>query len=146
MADLVRRDMEKQYTIMRGHDKENRAIMIKYPRTLPGTTEDEYLISQIYMAERSTAATEFLSLGCQERSMAIYDFGGFASGNAPPFKMQVTIATSLQKTFPERLQVIVMVEPPFWLRSVLNLLTPFLSESITKRVRMASGLVSITMM
>jgi hypothetical protein len=32
-----------------------------------------------------------------------------------------------------------MVEPPFWLRGVLSLLGPFLADSITQRIKMATG-------
>ena len=143
MASLVRFDMQKQYHIMRGQDRKNHSIMIKYPRMKPDTTEEAYILSQLYMAERSTAATEFLSLGTTERSLAVYDYNNFDSSNAPPFKMQVNAATLLQKLYPERLQTLVMVEPHYWLRGVLKMLTPFLSTTITERIKMASGVVSM---
>ena len=44
--------------------------MIKYPRTIGGATEESYVLSQIYMAERSTAVTEVLTRGRHERSVA----------------------------------------------------------------------------
>jgi hypothetical protein len=134
--------MNMQYVVIRGRDRENRAVMIKYPRVKPGTIEEGYVMSQIYMAERSIAATEFLSLGTEERSSAIFDYNGFDSNNSPPFKMQVAAATTLQKVFPERLQTLVMISPPFWLRTLLNMLTPLLSASITKRIKHATGVVS----
>jgi hypothetical protein len=135
--------MEKQYVVMRGHDRDNRTIMIRFLRTQTGTTEEAYVLAMIYMAERSVAATEFLSMGTEERSIAVYDYNGFDSSNAPPFKIQATAATLLQKICPERLQILVMVEPLFWLRGVLSLLNPFLSESITSRIKWASGVVSV---
>jgi CRAL/TRIO domain len=98
-----------------------------------------YVMSQIYMAERSTAATEFLTRGRHERSVAVYNYIGFDRSHSPPFAMQVSAATRMQKCFPERLQTLVMVEPPLWLRGVLTMLTPFLSESITERIKWASG-------
>ena len=63
LAELVRADLSKQYNIMRGHDKHNRTVMIKFPRIETGTTEESYVVSQLYMAERSTATTEFCSSG-----------------------------------------------------------------------------------
>ena len=141
MADLVRADMSRQYTVMRGHDQHNRTIMFKFPRVKTGTMEDSYILSQVYMAERSTAATEFCSLGTQERSLAVYDFNGFESSNAPPFQMQLNAATLLQKTFPERLGMVVMIEPPFWLRTLFNMISPFLSTTISERIKWASGMV-----
>lgn len=142
LANLVRSDMQQQYCVMRGHDRKNHSVMIKYPRTTTGTTEESYIIAQVYMADRSTAATEFLSLGTEERSVAVYDYNNFDRNNSPPFKMQAAAAVLLQKIFPERLQTLVMVEPHFWLRGVLKLLNPFLSETITERIKMASGVVS----
>jgi hypothetical protein len=143
MAELIRADMARQYNVMRGHDKDNRTVMIKFPRVKSGATEESYILTQLYMAERSTAATEFCSLGTQERSVAIYDYNGFDSNNAPPFQMQLNAATLLQKTFPERLGLVVMVEPPFWLRGLFSMISPFLSSSITERIKWASGVVSI---
>jgi hypothetical protein len=136
MASLVRSDMQKQYVVIRGHDRDNRTVMIRFLRAETGTTEEAYvLVAMIYMAERSVAATEFLSMGTEERSIAVYDFNGFDSSNAPPFKFRAAAATLLQKICPERLQILVMVEPLFWIRGVLSLLNPFLSESITSRIK-----------
>ncbi len=132
----------RQYNVMRGSDKQNRSFMIKFPRVKTGATEESYILTQLYMAERSTAATEFCSLGTQERSLAIYDYNGFDSANAPPFQMQLNAATVLQKTYPERLGMVVMVEPPFWLRGLFNMIAPFLSTSITDRIKWVSGVVS----
>ncbi|KAG7363601.1 CRAL/TRIO domain containing protein [Nitzschia inconspicua] len=139
MAILVRSDMERQFHILRGQDKYGQAIMIKYPRTKGGTTESSYVMAQIYIAERSTAATEFLTRGKRERSIAVYNYLGFDRSMSPGFPMQVAAATQLQQMYPERLQTLVFVEPPFWLKGILGLLSPFLSESITARIQWASG-------
>ena len=73
MTALVESDLKKQIVIMRGHDRKSHAMMIKFARLDSGTTEEPYILSQIYMADRSTAATEFLSMGKEERSCAVYD-------------------------------------------------------------------------
>jgi CRAL/TRIO domain len=138
MADLVRQDMERQFHILRGQDRYGQSVMIKYPRTQSGTTEPSYVMAQIYMAERSTAATEFLTRGTKERSVAVYNYIGFDRSMSPGFSMQVAAATQLQQLYPERLQTLVFVEPPFWLKGLLGLLSPFLSESITERIQWSS--------
>ena len=97
MSTLVESDLKKQIVIMRGHDKASHAMMIKFARLDTGTTEEPYILSQIYMADRSIATTEFLSMGKEERSCAVYDYNGFESKNAPPFQAQVSAATRLQK-------------------------------------------------
>ena len=139
MASKVEDEMKKQVVIMRGNDRQNRGTMIKFARLSEGTDQEGYVLCQIYAAERSIAVTEFLSMGHEERSVAIYDYNGFDSKNSPPFACQVAAATLLQKLYPERLQTLVMVEPPFWLRGLLTLLSPFLSTAITDRIKMASG-------
>lgn len=132
--------MKKQYHILRGIDRHDQVVMIKYPRMEGDTTEKAYVNAQLYMAERSVAATEFFSRGKRERSVAVYNYLGFDRSMSPPFAMQVTAATQLQKVYPERLQTLVFVEPPFWLKGVLGLLSPFLSDSITERIKWASGM------
>jgi hypothetical protein len=139
MADLVRQDMEKQFHILRGNDQYGQSVMIKYPRTKPDTTESSYVMAQIYMAERSTAVTEFMTRATRERSVAVFSYVGFDRSLSPGFTMQVAAATKLQQLYPERLETLVFVEPPFWLQGVLSLLHPFLSESITKRLVWATG-------
>jgi hypothetical protein len=143
MAAQVEDDLQKQIVVMRGQDRGSRAMMIKFARVQEGTVEEPYVLSQIYVADRSTATTEFLSMGTEERSCCVYDYNGFDSKNSPSFSAQVAAATLLQKLFPERLQTLVMVEPPFWLRSALMLLSPFLSAGITDRMKMASGEVGL---
>ena len=105
MAELIRLDMSCQNHILRGRDRDQQVVMIKYPRTLANTTEEAYVTAQFYMAERSTAATEFATRGKKERSVAVYNYLGFDRSMSPPFTMQVAAATKLQKMFPERLQV-----------------------------------------
>lgn len=139
MADLVRSDMERQFHIVRGQDKFGQSIMIKYPRTKGGTIEDSYVMAQIYVAERSTAATEFLTRGQRERSIAVYNYLGFDRSTSPGFTMQVAAATQVQQLYPERLQTLVFVEPPFWLQGILSMLKPFLSETVTERIQWATG-------
>jgi hypothetical protein len=140
MAELVRLDMKKQFHILRGQDKYGQAVMIKYPRREANTTEAAYVMSQIYMAERSTAATEFLTRARHERSIAVYNYLGFDRSMSPAFPMQIAAATQLQKMYPERLQTLVFVEPPFWLKAVLGVLNPFLSDAITERIQWATGI------
>lgn len=139
MADLVRSDMERQFHILRGQDKFGQSIMIKYPRTKGGTTESSYVMAQIYVAERSTAATEYLTRGQRERSIAVYNYLGFDRSTSPGFTMQVAAATQVQQLYPERLQTLVFVEPPFWLQGILSMLKPFLSETVTERIQWATG-------
>ena len=139
MAKQIEDDLSKQIVIMRGQDKGGRPTMIKFARMEEGTEEEPYVLAQIYVADRSTATAEFLSLGTEERSFAVYDYNGFESKNSPTVQAQIKAATLLQKLYPERLQTLVMVEPPFWLRGLMTLLGPFLSESITERIKMASG-------
>jgi hypothetical protein len=139
MAKLVKFDMGQQFHVLRGHDKYKQSVVIKYPRTKGDTTQESYVTAQLYMAERSVAATEFSSRSLRERSVAVYNYVGFDRSKSPAFPMQVAAATQLQTMYPERLETLVFVEPPFWLKGILQLLSPFLSDTITKRILWATG-------
>jgi len=139
IAKLVQEDMNNQKVIMRARDKEDRAIMTKFARYESGSSEDSYIWSQVYMAERSVAATEFGTLGAQERTVSIFDYHGFEASKSPPVATQLKAAQLLQKLYPERLQQLIILEPPFWLRGVLAVLKPVISAGIIDRIEMATG-------
>jgi hypothetical protein len=141
MADWTRLDLEHQYHIVRGMESTTKqAVTIKYPRTNSPTTQDACTMALIYIAERSMAATEFLSRGTYEQCISVYNYIGFNRAMAPPFTMQVAAAILLQKIYPQRLYSLVMIDPPFWVKGVLNLFHPFLSESIQQKIQLVNGI------
>mmetsp|Transcript_18609 Transcript_18609/g.51747 ORF Transcript_18609/g.51747 Transcript_18609/m.51747 type:complete len:394 (-) Transcript_18609:1031-2212(-) len=139
IGNLILEDLTHQKVIMRARDREHRGVMIKYARLSTGTTEDSYIWSQVYMAERSVAVAEYGTLGKHERTVSIFDYHGFESSKAPAVSTQIKTANLLQNLYPERLQSLLFLEPPFWLRGVLAVLKPVISAEILDRIEMATG-------
>lgn len=131
-------DMEKQPVVMRGHDRDARAVLIKFPRTAGGVTEEEYLTTQIYIAERANACTEFVSRGRQETITAIFDFSSYDSSHSPPMKWQLSAIRTLQHLYPERLHKLVILEPPFWIRGLFRGIRPFLSGTTRHKIELVT--------
>ena len=137
----LQEEMSKQVMVVRGKDRESHAIAIKMPRESPETNEDAFILAQIYIAERAIAATEMLSLGEKEKVVAIFEFGTYSSSNAPPFRVLRSMAQICQRNYPERLFHLVILDPPFFLRSIYTLIHPFLSKDTNEKVIMLSSQV-----
>jgi hypothetical protein len=50
----------------------------------------------------------------------------------------ITLVKLLQSCYPERLGVLMVIDPPFWMRAVFNLVWPFLSTSTREKIKMSS--------
>ena len=138
---VVAKDMKRQTVVMRGHDRDSRAVLIKYPRSTDGVTQEEYLTTQLYIAERANACTEFVSRGRHETLTAIFDFGashGTSKKHNPPMSWQLSAIQTLQQLYPERLHKLVILEPPFWMRGVFSAIRPFLSGTTRHKIELVS--------
>lgn len=139
MRDWVWNDMRSQPVIMKGHDTERRAVLFKGSRLVGGGTEDEYLTSQLYVAERANACSEFVSLGLQEKMVAVFDFSSYQSGNAPPLQWQLSAIRTIQHLYPERLHKLILLEPPFWMRGVYLGIRSFLPKSTQQKIQLVKN-------
>jgi hypothetical protein len=138
MRLLVADDMKKQPVFMRGHNRDSRAVLMKLSRQSGGGTEEEYLTTQLYVAERASACTEFVSRGRQESMVAIFDFSKYDSSHSPPMKWQLSAIKRLQHLYPERLHKLVILEPPFWMRGLFQGIRPFLSGATRHKIQLVS--------
>lgn len=127
---------------MRGHDRQLRAILIKSHRDAAPTSEEEYLLTQLFIAERALACTEFLSRGTQETLVAVFDFSMQNSKTSPPVAWQISAMRTLQHLYPERLGQLIVLEPPFFMKGVFLGIRPFLSSVTRNKIQMVSGTVS----
>ena len=112
---------------------------MRLDRTDPDTDIEAYMIAQLYIAERGCAATEFFTQGKQEALVAISDYANYNSANAPPFLSLRESMSKLQRIYPERLKRMIISDPPFWMRMLFNMLSPFLAEKTTDKILMISG-------
>jgi hypothetical protein len=146
MRDHIQQDMKQQPVVMK--KGESRTVLVKFPRqaTDDGTTEDAYLTTQLYIAERANACTEFASSRVSggnssqdgERIVAIFDFGGYDSSHSPPLKWQLSAVRRVQHLYPERLQRLVILDAPFWMRGLFQAIRPFLSQATRQKIEMVS--------
>lgn len=124
--------------VVRGMDRDSRAVAIKMPRTSSETNEEAFITAQLYIAERAIAATEILSEGIEEKVVAVFEFGDYSSSNAPPFRVMRAMAQILQRNYPERLSHLCILDPPFFMRTVYTLIHPFLRPDTKEKVIMLS--------
>lgn len=140
----LQEEMTKQVMVVRGMDRERHAYMIKMPRESSETNEDAFITAQLYIAERVIAATEHLSEGKNEKVLAIFEFGNYSSSNAPPFRVMRAMSQVLQHNYPERALHLLILDPPFFMRTIFTLIHPFLSPDTKEKVIMLSGGVRIS--
>ena len=138
---MIRQDLQRQPMVVRGYDKKQQAVIYKPTRQAAGLVEQEdtYLVTQLYTAERAMATTEYVSRGANEKLTVLFSFQNYDSSNSPSLATMKESTGLLQSLYPERLQTLVILEPPFWMRGVYNLLYPFLSHVTRDKVQLASG-------
>lgn len=135
----VEHELKKQLTISSGTDRDNRAVVIRFPRVDSATEQESFMVTQLYIAERGFAATEFLTVGKDEKVMVILEFADYSSTNSPPLSLITDCVLKVQKMYPERLKKLVIHDPPFFVRTFYNLLYPFLSKTTRDKVALVSG-------
>ncbi|KAL7578218.1 hypothetical protein ACA910_012642 [Epithemia clementina (nom. ined.)] len=139
VKEMVESDMTKQICVVRGHDKGNLAILTVFARKALGESDEAFLMLMLYAMERATAATEFLSMAECEKIMVILDFGSFDSAVAPSWKASKSVAKVLQNHYPERLKRLVILDPPFWIKAMYKMVSPFLDPLTKKKFVVCSG-------
>jgi len=137
---LICDDLKRQPMVVRGVDDQNRVIVYKPPRMSSGDTSGEaFLMTQLYTAERAMATNEFTSKGKEEKLTVVFNFLNYSRKNAPPTSIMITMLKVLQRCYPERLGVLIIVNPPFWLRGAYNAVWPFLSKATAEKLRMPTS-------
>lgn len=132
-------DLQKQACFVRGTDRDGRTLLIVLSRLVAGTDDEEFLTTQVYLLERAIAATEHTTKGAQEKVVVVLNFGEFSASLAPSWDATKTLVSVLQKHYPERLHKLVVIDPPFWMRTAYCLLTPFLNEETMEKFILACG-------
>jgi CRAL/TRIO domain len=140
MERLIEHDLNKQTMAVRGHDKRNRPIILRFPRqsawnnTSAQDEEDSFQWAQLYVAERAIAAAEMRSRSQSELLTVFFDFGSYDSKNAPPVGVMIRTVTVLQAHYPERLGKAVILDVPFWINAVISVVQPFLSAKTREKL------------
>jgi hypothetical protein len=123
-----------QPTAVRGHDRDYRAIIHRSARTRSETDKQGFALAMIYVAERAFACTEALSKGREEKIVAVLDYSDYVSAFAPSMEITKHAIMLLQKNYPERAKKIVILDPPFWMRSLFTIISYFLASETREKV------------
>jgi hypothetical protein len=142
---MIRQDLQRQPMVVRGYDKKQQSVVYKPTRQAAGVVEEEdaqeaFLVTHLYTVERAIATTEYLSRGARQKITVLFSFQNYVSSNSPPFAYLKQSSVLLQSLYPERLQKLLILEPPFWMRGLYNLLYPFLSYATRDKVQLVSGM------
>jgi CRAL/TRIO domain len=108
---------------VRGHDREDRAVIFAYPRKVSGGDDESFVDTIVYTMERAVACSEYTSGGKQEKIVCVLDSRGSASPSMKACKEAVNI---LQNHYPGRLKNLIILNPPFVLMTIYNMIKPFL--------------------
>jgi CRAL/TRIO domain len=138
---IIENDLGIQKMAVRGHDKERRPIIVKFCREAKWSVEsphaDEgFTMAQLYFAERAIAVAELSSLGTNEKLTAIFDYSAYDSSHAPPITVMVETLKALQANYPERLGRALILDTPYWMQAVMQLVSPFLSAATRDKLTM----------
>ena len=100
----IEHDFHRQAVVMRAvhtsNESQQQPILVKFPRHQDGTTEQEYLMSQLYIAERAVACTEYATRGQVEKVMVVMDGTHHSSQYTPPISWQLSAIKRIQQLYP----------------------------------------------
>lgn len=139
LRTFIRDDLRRQKAYVYGHDKQGHAILIVRSREIIAANEEAFILALLYMMERAIATTESYTKGQQEKIMVVLDFGNFWSYMSPSLTSVKTVARTLQNRYTERLYKMVIIDPPFWMRTMYALVQPFLDPITMAKFIMATG-------
>jgi hypothetical protein len=165
---IIAYDLQIQTMAIRGHDKQNRPILIRQSRQSPwiynnnnsNNNDDEndvdkddtskgymndtsitaidmdqsYEWAQLYMSERAIAIGEILNHGRNDKLSVFFDYTVYNSRNAPPMNVLIRTITTLQTHYPERLGKAVIIDAPFWMTTIIQMVSPFLAKKTRDKI------------
>jgi 16S rRNA G966 N2-methylase RsmD len=108
-------------------------MLMKTKRMLP--------YKKIYTAARAIATTEYISRREREKLFVIFPFESYLSSNSVSIAAMEKSKRILQRLYPDRLEKLVILDPPFWMRAIVALLSPLVKVSLAtrKKMKLVSG-------
>jgi len=125
-----------QTNVIRGHDKEDRAIFFAFPRSSAGASEEAFVDAITYSLERALASSEFQSIGRQDEIFCILDTMG---GSCPPVKTLKAALGVLQHFYPGRLKNCAILHPHYLLNGIFKVMKPFLHPVTASKFMLVSA-------
>mmetsp|Transcript_4493 Transcript_4493/g.11584 ORF Transcript_4493/g.11584 Transcript_4493/m.11584 type:complete len:328 (+) Transcript_4493:46-1029(+) len=142
-SDFIIDDLRRQPMIVCGFDDNDRSIVYKPPRKSSDRdnpdAEKAFLLTQIYTAERAIATSDFRTKGKEDRHTVIFDFKDYDQNNTPGSSATITMVKVLQRCYPERLGVLIIASPSFWVKAAVSIVRVFLVKQIAERIRLPAN-------
>lgn len=140
----TRKGIEKELSdgkhIVRGHDTDNHAFFIIFPRRYTSFDHDWYLKGKLYSLERAIAYTERISGGTAEKVNVVFDYQQYkADKHEPPLSLIKELLFCLRDHYPERLKNMFFVDAPFRFRAFWTVLKPFIDPDTKRKITFVSG-------
>jgi hypothetical protein len=132
----IKENMYIQTMVVRGHDKEKNAVCVTLPREETGDDVEGGLDTLIYVIERACACTEALSRGQRDKIVVVVDA---RNSSAPSIKACQAGIHILQNHYPGRLKNLVVLDLPYVLVGIYNVVKPFLDPDTKSKFKILKG-------
>jgi hypothetical protein len=135
---LISKDLAKQPMVVKAGSAD-RGVLNIGARCCTDMNEEGFVLTVIYMIERSVAATEYLSKGNETMIDVVVDASCFKSKYAPSRITLKTLVNILQNQYPQRLNTLIVLDPPLWLSTLYSLLSTFVDQRTRSKFQLARG-------
>mmetsp|Transcript_5570 Transcript_5570/g.11595 ORF Transcript_5570/g.11595 Transcript_5570/m.11595 type:complete len:326 (-) Transcript_5570:103-1080(-) len=139
----IRAGIESQLTTkvmyVRGYDRKGRPLFIMDAGASVEWDEDWFVPLHVYMMERTIACLDRATDGQEERLHITVDYGRYSSKNAPPLKLAKSLLKVLANHWPERVEVIVLLDAPLIFRAFWTMMQPFIDPDTKSKIRFLTG-------
>ena len=146
---LIRAELATQTNVILCLARQQMAVL-RLPRSKPWVDKQDaegYPWGALYLAERALAMHEVLLLedgvDCVGHSLHIV-LDTYQALHAPRFRAMTQVLQTMQLLYPERLGKALIIHPPMWLRTLVNVLAPFLSPHTAERIVMVTKQLQCT--
>lgn len=142
--ELLARENKTGKMYIRGYDKNGRAMVIMRPAMENTKGETEQMKHLVWNLEKAIACTRRKSkeLGAKvplEKVNLIIDYEGFTLSHAPPLSTSRYTLEILQNHYPERMNHIFVLNPPFVFKAFWSLVRNFVDPVTKEKLVFCSG-------
>lgn len=137
---VISEDLAKQPMVVKSGPT-GRGVLEIGARSCTNTdmNDKDFVLTVIYMIERTLAATESQSRGTETMMDVVLDASCCSKKYAPSRSALKTLAGILQNQYPQRLNTLVILDPPFWLSTLYSMASPMLDSRTRKKFQLARG-------
>jgi hypothetical protein len=132
----IMENMDIQTMLVRGHDKQKNAVWLCLPRKTTGDDVEGFLDYCIYMIERASACTEAFTQGESDAIVVVVDA---RNSSAPSVKACKAAINILQTHYTGRLKNLVILDLPYLLQAIYNVVKPFLDPDTRSKFIILKG-------